>query len=156
MIKIAYAKKEEAKQIVELLKYICAVHRKGRPDVFISDMPKYDEEDVCRLIDDENTRIVTATENGEVKGYMIAEIKDETPHPHIRRMKTLYIDDICVKETEAHKGVGTALFKKAERIGKETGCERIDLNVWSFNEPAIEFYRKMGLQVSRMHMEKKL
>ena len=152
----AYAKKEEAKQIVELLKYICAVHRKGRPDVFISDMPKYDEDDVCRLIDDENTHIVTATENGEVLGYMIAKIQDGTPHPHIRAIKTLYIDDICVKETEAHKGVGTALFKEAERIGKETGCERIDLNVWAFNGPAIEFYRKMGLNVSRMHMEKKL
>ena len=153
---IEKAKKEQAAQIVNLLRYICAVHRKGRPDVFISDMPKYDENEVCRLIDDENTRIITATENGEVLGYMIAEIKDGTPHPHIRRIKTLYIDDLCVKESQTRKGVGTALFKEAERIGKETGCERIDLNVWAFNEPAIEFYRKMGMTTSRMHMEKKL
>ena len=152
----AYAEKEQAKQIVSLLKYICEIHRKGKPDVFVSGEPKYDEDGVRRLIDDENAHVLTATENGEVLGYMIAYITNNSPHPHIRAIKTLYIDDLCVKESHAHKGVGTALFKEAERIGKETGCERIDLNVWAFNEPAIEFYAKMGMTVSRMHMEMKL
>ena len=150
------AKKEQAKEIAELLKYICNIHKKGRPDVFISDQPKYDEKDVCRLIDDENTFIVTAEEDGKVIGYMIAELREGEPHPHIKSIKTLYIDDLCVAEDYAHKGVGTALFKEAKRIGKSFRCERIDLNVWAFNESAIRFYEKMGLTVSRMHMECKL
>lgn len=153
---IEKAKKEQAKEIVALLKYICDIHRKGRPDVFISGQPKYDEEAVCRLIDDEKYQIITAEDDGKVIGYMIAEIVDGAGHPHIRAAKTLYIDDICVDKEYAHKGVGTALFEEAKRIGKESGCERIDLNVWAFNGAAIEFYKKMGMSVSRMSMEYKL
>lgn len=153
---IEAAKKEQAKEIVKLLKYICEIHRKGRPDIFVSDQSKYDEDDVKRLIDDEDTFIVAASEDSAVIGYMIAEIDDGKSNPHMRPVKTLYIDDICVAENFAHKGVGTALFEEAKRIGRSQGCERIDLNVWAFNTAAIDFYKKMGLTVSRMHMECKL
>lgn len=153
---IEKAKKEQAQEIVKLLKYICGIHKKGRPDVFISDQPKYDEADVCRLIDDENYRIISAEEDGRVVGYMIAELTDGSKHPHMRSVKTLYIDDLCVDEAYAHKGVGTALFEEAKRIGKKLGCVRIDLNVWAFNEGAIKFYEKMGMTVSSMRMEYKL
>ena len=153
---IEKAKKEQAQNIVELLKYICEVHRKGRPDVFISGQPKYDTDALCRLMDDDDYRIVTATEDGRVIGYMISKITENENGPHIRYAKTLYIDDICVDKSYANTGVGTALFEEAKHIGKELGCERIDLNVWAFNEPAIKFYEKMGMTVSKMYMEYKL
>jgi ribosomal protein S18 acetylase RimI-like enzyme len=157
MTEIRKAEKKQAAQIVGLLEYIFALHKKGRPDVFAdTDSPKYTEEDVCRLIDDENYRIISAEEDGRVVGYMIAELVDGSKHPHMRSVKTLYIDDICVDEAYAHKGVGTALFEEAKRIGKELGCVRIDLNVWAFNEGAIKFYEKMGMTVSSMRMEYKL
>lgn len=152
-MQIEKAKKEQAAEIVELLRYICGIHRKGRPDVFMSGQPKYDEEAVRRLIDDEKHCMITAAEDGRVIGYMIAELVSGTKHPHIRDVKTLYIDDICVDEEYAHKGVGTALFEEAKRIAKDLDCGRIELNVWAFNEPAIRFYEKMGMTVSRMVME---
>ena len=156
MIKISKAERSQAKEIVELLKYICAVHRKGRPDVFISDQPKYDESAVCGLMDDENTFVITASDDGRVVGYMIAELIDEKKHPHLCQIRTFYIDDICVAEDCARKGIGTMLFDEAKRMAKELSCERIDLNVWAFNKKAIKFYEKMGLTVSRMHMECKI
>ena len=155
-MKIEKAKKEQAPEIVELLRYICEIHRKGRPDVFISGQPKYDTEALCRMMDDESYRIAAASEDGRVIGYMISKIIKNESGPHIRSAKTLYIDDICVDKAYAHKGVGTSLFEEARRIGKDEGCERIDLNVWAFNESAIKFYEKMGMTVSRMHMECKL
>lgn len=155
-MKIEKAKKEQAEQIVKLLTYICEIHRKGRPDVFISGKPKYDKEAVCRLLDDENYHVVTATDNGIVAGYMIAEVEEKENHPHIRKVKTFYIDDICVDKAYAHTGVGTQLFEEAKRIAKSLDCERVDLNVWAFNTNAIKFYEKMGMKVSRMHMELEL
>ena len=153
---IQKAKKEHAAQIVQLLKYICALHKKGQPDVFISDSPKYNEEEVRRLLDDEKTVIYVALDGDEVTGYLIAELKEGVPSRHMRGIKTLYIDDLCVKETRKRQGIGKALFEQARLIAREYNCERIDLNVWAFNTPAIEFYRKMGLEISRMHMEMKL
>ncbi|MBO4423801.1 MAG: GNAT family N-acetyltransferase [Clostridia bacterium] len=155
-MKIAPAEKEQAEQIVELLRYICEIHGKGRPDIFVPGASKYGAEDVLKLIEDEKTRLITATQDGEVLGYLIAKLQDAPSGPHLRRIRTFYIDDLCVKPDRRGTGVGAALFSEAKRIAEELGCDRIDLNVWAFNEDAIKFYRKMGLTVSRMHMEMKL
>ncbi len=157
MTEIRKAEKKQAAQIVGLLEYIFALHKKGRPDVFAdTDSPKYTEEDVCRLIDDEKTVILSALDKDEVTGYLIAKFKDGAAAKHIKSVRTLYVDDLCVKETHKREGIGTALFEEAKRIARENGCERIELNVWAFNKDAIEFYTKTGLSVSRMTMEYKL
>ena len=153
---IGSAKKEQAEQIAHLLGYICEFHAKGRPDIFVPGSAKYDAESVCRLIDDPGVTVITAAEGGAVLGYLIAKVTFTGTDPHIKRMKTFYIDDLCVSPEHARTGVGTALFNEARRLAKEQGCDRIDLNVWSFNEGAIRFYEKMGLSVYRMHMEELL
>ena len=153
---IGSAKKEQAEQIARLLGYICEFHAKGRPDIFVPGSAKYDAESVCRLIDDPGVTVITAAEGGAVLGYLIAKVTFTGTDPHIKRMKTFYIDDLCVSPEHARTGVGTALFNEARRLAKEQGCDRIDLNVWSFNEGAIRFYEKMGLSVYRMHMEELL
>lgn len=150
---VSPATKDQAPRITELLRYICELHAKGRPDVFVSGEPKYDEEGVCRLIDEKDTHVITAVEDGRVIGYMIAKVKDGETGPHMRGMRTLYIDDICTAPEAARRGVGAALFEEAKRIGRDNGCVRVDLNVWEFNKAAIKFYEKMGMKVSRMHME---
>lgn len=155
-MKTGPAKKEQAAQIAALLEYICEYHVKGRPDIFVKGGAKYDSDDVCRLIDDPDVTVLSAAEGDEVSGYLIARITESGKDPHIKRMKTFYIDDLCVSPGRAGQGVGTALFAEAERIARRLCCDRIDLNVWAFNEGAIEFYRKMGMDVYRMHMEKKL
>lgn len=153
---IGSAKKEQAEQIARLLGYICEFHAKGRPDIFVPGSAKYDAESVCRLIDDPGVTVLTAAEGGTVLGYLIAKVTFTGTDPHIKRMKTFYVDDLCVSPEHTRTGVGTALFNEARRRAKELGCERIDLNVWAFNEDAIRFYEKMGLSVYRMHMEELL
>ena len=153
---VGYAKKEQAPRITELLRYICRIHAENRPDLFLSGEPKYDAEAVCRLMDEKDTHVLTAEEDGEVLGYLIAQTVGGGSQPHLRIARVLYIDDLCVAPEAARKGVGTALFEEAKRIGREQGCARIDLNVWAFNGAAIAFYEKMGMTVSHMHMEYKL
>ena len=153
---IGSAKKEQAEQIARLLGYICDYHADGRPDIFIKGGSKYDAESVARLIDDPDVTVLTAAEGDNVLGYLIAKVTFTGTDPHIKRMKTFYVDDLCVSPEHARTGVGTALFDEARRRAKELGCERIDLNVWAFNEDAIRFYEKMGLSVYRMHMEELL
>ena len=52
----AYAEKEQAKQIVSLLKYICEIHRKGKPDVFVSGEPKQKKKEAARVASHEQFR----------------------------------------------------------------------------------------------------
>ena len=42
-----------------------------------------------------------------------------------------------------------ATKKEAEKCG----CHIVELNVWAFNESAVEFYKSCGMTVQRMYME---
>jgi GNAT superfamily N-acetyltransferase len=56
----------------------------------------------------------------------------------------LYLEDLYVKPEARGKGVGRALLRYLAKLAKEQGCYRIEWAVLRWNEPAIEFYKKLG------------
>jgi ribosomal protein S18 acetylase RimI-like enzyme len=71
----------------------------------------------------------------------------------LQDIKTLYIDDICVDEKARGKHVGKALYEFVRDYAKSIGCNNITLNVWDGNDPALSFYRNMGMKVQKTTME---
>ena len=67
--------------------------------------------------------------------------------------KELYIDDLCVDETERRNGVGQRLFEHVKAYAKANGFDWITLNVWNNNVNALAFYRKMGLTERKTILE---
>ena len=56
----------------------------------------------------------------------------------------IYLEDLYVQEAHRNKGIGKGFFKYlAERAVRE-GCGRIQWWVLDWNEPSIEFYKKLG------------
>jgi len=58
--------------------------------------------------------------------------------------KSLYLDDIVVKETHRGLGIGTQLLEAVLETGKNSGCKRIRWQVLDWNQPALDFYKKYG------------
>lgn len=58
--------------------------------------------------------------------------------------KSLYLDDIYVKENFRKQKIGTALLSKVFEIAREEDCKRVRWQVLNWNHPAIEMYRKCG------------
>ena len=56
----------------------------------------------------------------------------------------LYLEDLFVKPEMRGKGYGRALLVHLAKIARERGCGRMEWAVLDWNEPAIEFYRKLG------------
>src|SRR2546428_5452733 len=56
----------------------------------------------------------------------------------------LYLEDLFVKPDHRGKGYGRALLVDLAKIARERGCGRMEWAVLDWNEPAIEFYRKLG------------
>jgi GNAT superfamily N-acetyltransferase len=56
----------------------------------------------------------------------------------------IYLEDLFVKPHARGKGAGLALLKELARLGVERGCGRIEWAVLDWNEPSIQFYRKLG------------
>jgi GNAT superfamily N-acetyltransferase len=56
----------------------------------------------------------------------------------------LYLEDLFVRPDARGKGYGRALLVHLARIAQERGCGRMEWAVLDWNEPAIQFYRKLG------------
>ena len=61
--------------------------------------------------------------------------------------KSLYLDDIVVKEKYRGNKIGTKLLDKVIEFGNENNCKRIRWQVLDWNTNAIEFYRKYGAKL---------
>ena len=55
----------------------------------------------------------------------------------------LYLEDLFVRPEQRGKGYGRALLVDLAKIARERGCGRMEWAVLNWNEPAIEFYRKL-------------
>jgi len=56
----------------------------------------------------------------------------------------LYLEDLFVKPEARGKGYGRALLIHLAKIARDRGCGRMEWAVLDWNEPAIQFYRKLG------------
>ena len=58
----------------------------------------------------------------------------------------LYLEDLFVRPEHRGKGYGRALLVYLAKIARERNCGRMEWAVLDWNEPAIQFYRKLGAQ----------
>ena len=56
----------------------------------------------------------------------------------------IYIEDLFVDEAFRRRGFGTALLCYVARLANERGCGRLEWSVLDWNDPAINFYKKLG------------
>jgi GNAT superfamily N-acetyltransferase len=56
----------------------------------------------------------------------------------------IYLEDLSVKPHLRGKGIGLALLKRLARIASDRGCGRVEWEVLDWNEPSIQFYKKLG------------
>ena len=154
------AKFEDIPSILDLLVQVDMVHHNGRPDLFKGPTTKYNAEELKIIIGDDSTPVFVCVDDDadgdKVLGHMFCIFKQEKDDSVLTDIKTLYIDDICVDEKARGKHVGKALYEYVRDYAQSIGCNNITLNVWEGNEPALQFYRNMGMKVQKTTMEMKL
>lgn len=149
---IRKANKNDIGRIIELLHQVNMVHHEIRPDLFKSYTTKYNEQELEALLDNDSNPIFVY-DDGKVLGHAFCQITDVKSHKLLQDAKTLYIDDICVDEKARGKHVGKALYEFVRDYAKSIGCYNITLNVWEGNDPALSFYKNMGMKVQKTGME---
>ena len=137
-----------------LLLQVNNVHNAGRPDIFIRDCMKYNDEELKELLKDENKPIfVSVDENDYMLGYAFCVVEDHQGSNNLTDIKTLYIDDLCVDEQSRGQHIGKSLFEYVKKYAKDTGFYNLTLNVWALNENAHSFYDAMGMKILKYGME---
>ena len=149
---IRRANKNDISQIINLLHQVNMVHHIIRPDLFKPHTTKYNEQELSKMLDNDNKPIFVFDDGG-VLGYAFCQISEVQNDILLQDTKTMYIDDICVDENARGKHVGKALFEFVRDYAQTIGCHNITLNVWTGNDAAQSFYKNMGMQVQKTTME---
>ena len=84
--------------------------------------------------------VLLAFANGEAVGFAVYFFNFST---WLAR-PGLYLEDLFVKPAVRGSGYGRALLTRLAQIAQERGCGRMEWAVLDWNDPAIQFYRKLG------------
>lgn len=139
--------------INKLLYEVHKVHSDKRPDLFKVGSKKYTNEELAKIIVDDNRPIFVYVDNDDILGYAFCVFIKNNSNS-LTYILSLYIDDLCVDENARGKKVGTSLYNYVLQFAKEAGCYNVTLNVWACNNSALKFYEKCGLSVQKIGMEK--
>jgi ribosomal protein S18 acetylase RimI-like enzyme len=153
-MEIRRAEIKDLNYINDLLKQVLNIHHEGRPDIFKANAKKYQDSELLEIIKDGDRPIFVAVEDEKVLGYVFCVFQKIENSNILTPIKTLYIDDLCIDENARGKGVGKALYNFAVNFAKQQNCYNLTLNVWSCNQNALEFYKKMGLVPQKTYLEK--
>ena len=152
-ILIRPAAESDIPRLEALLYQVHGLHAEGRPDLFIPGCKKYTADQLRGLLTDRvNTPIFAAILEGELVGYCFCVRQAQTA-ASMRKITTLYIDDLCVDAALRGRGIGKVLYDYAVEFARDQGYYNLTLNVWACNPSAMRFYEKCGLSVQKVGME---
>ena len=134
-INIRAGKKEDCSAVLELIRELAA-YEKALPEVeltaeqlmkdgFESSPPKY--------------QLLVAEENDDIVGCALYY-----PRYSTWKGRTLYLEDLVVKEAYRRKGVGSGLLKALIGVAGEENAARLEWQVLDWNQDAIAFYEKFN------------
>ncbi|BAP32924.1 streptothricin acetyltransferase [Chryseobacterium sp. StRB126] len=78
--------------------------------------------------------------DGELQGWIIGE--------HRIWNNSFYIENLLVNEKYRRKGLGIMLIKNTIKEARKLNCRVIELETQNTNYPAIQFYRRMGFNIT--------
>lgn len=150
---VRFAQENELERLNELRKQVNDLHVAGRPDIFKPGFPKELADHVFTIWNDPDQRIVVAERDGVLCGFAVLHHirKQETPFMFSREY--LDIDEFCVDEAYRRTGVAAEMITFIRSYAKAQSFDRIELNMWEFNDGALSFYEAVGFTTYRRYME---
>lgn len=91
------------------------------------------------LFDDPICECLVVAIDNEVKGMALYYTSYST-----WKGRCLYLEDLYIQPEYRRGGLGKELFSRLINLAKERGVKRMDWQVLEWNEPAIQFYEKIG------------
>lgn len=146
-------KEKDIEDIARLNLAVQAIHSTHYPDIFKTEV---DVNELIafylRLVDDDKHHIYICESGSKIVGYCWAELIHKKETPISNSISTLYIHQICVDEQYRDKGLGKALISEVKNLASILNVNHLEVDSWSFNAPAVEFFRLQGFNLYNERM----
>ena len=120
-----------------------SVHRQLRPQ-----LPQ-DYAAKMRRVFADGARMCVAVRGDRVVGIAVHRIHENTVDG-----VQMYVDDLVSEDTLRSQGIGKALLDHTQRIAREAGCTKFNLDSGTQRQQAHKFYFREGMVVTSFHFAK--
>lgn len=150
------ARNSDLLAVCELGQVVNAIHHAEHPEVFAPpSSPERDAEHWRVACFGPNAVAFVAEVDDTVVGFVSAAISDES-HSLLLPVRYARVGSVSVAEAYRGRGVGRELMKLVEQWAREKGAADIRLNVWAFNQSALNLYQELGYELRSLYMRKAL
>ena len=150
---VRYAAREDLPRVNELRRQVNELHAAGRPDIFRPGFCEALRQHVFQLFDAPEFDVIVACIDGTICGFAAVQYVDRPESAYLCARRFYHIEEFGVDENFRRRGVGTALLRFCRAEAERRGFDRVELDVWAFNEAAQKFYEAAGFQTYRSHLE---
>lgn len=150
---IRYARKEELERVNELRKQVFDIHASNRPDLFKDEFTAEFQDIIFSIFESDNSDVIIASRDNVICGFASVEYIDRPMSPYSKARRYYHIIEFGVDEKYRRQKVATEIFGFIKEESKKKGFDRIELDVYAFNEGAVKFYKSIGLATYRLYME---
>lgn len=152
-MEIRFAREDELDRVNELRKQVNDLHVEGKPDVFKAGFNDELYNHIYDIWNDPEQEIVVADADGIICGFAVVHHIYKAENPFMFERDFIDVDEFCVDERFRRQGIATEIITFIKDYTKKKGFKRIELNMWEFNQGALEFYEAVGFNTYRRYME---
>ena len=98
-----------------------------------------------------STVLIAQSKDGTRLGFISLKLRED-----VTGAQRGHVADLAVTRDARRMGVGRALMQAGETWARERGLALLSLDVWSTNEPALEFYARLGYRSESLCLIKAL
>lgn len=150
---VRFAEEKDLNIINELRKQVNDIHVEGRPDVFKAGFRTEIRDFAKVIMNGENSDIIVAERNGVICGMVCVDYVNKPETPYSKARSFYHVQEIAVDVNYRRQGVAKELLEFMITDAKKRKLGKIELDVWEFNDSAIEFYQAVGFRQTRRWME---
>lgn len=150
---VRYATRDELERVNELRKMVNEVHCKGRPDIFKDGFCKELQEFIYTLWQKDNSDVIVVIRDSEICGFACVDYVERPESPYNLARRYYHINEFGVDKKYRRQGVATELFDFIKKEAANKNFNKIELDMWDFNEGALKFYESLGFGTYRRFME---
>ena len=153
---ISRAIEQDIAEVNVIRKQVNDMHVLGEPKIFKPGFGENMQNFIKTFLTEENKVLLVAKDEGKVVGYAALEVieKEETDYRYALRF--LEVGELGVLDGVRQKGVGGKLMEEVKKVAQSLNIYEVQLNMWSFNSGALEFYEKIGFETYRRHLRIKV
>lgn len=152
-IAIRFARRDELDEVNRIRLQVNDLHVNGRPDIFRAGFCDELKNHVYERFDAEDSDVIVALKNQEIVGFASLEYIKRPESAYCLARSVYRVEEFGVDENHRRKGIGKKLIEWIGEDARQKGFDRVDLDMWQFNESALKFYESIGFSTYRRYME---